>query len=66
VASSQGGMININTASASELDSLWGIGESRADSIIANRPYGNVDELESKAGVPSNVMERIKDQVSVY
>ncbi len=60
------GMININTASASELDSLWGVGGARADSIITNRPYGSVEELMSKAGIPSNVYEEIKDEVSVY
>lgn len=60
------GGINVNTASASELDTLWGIGEKRAADIIANRPYQTIDELMTKAGVPKNVFERIKDQVSVY
>lgn len=60
------GKINLNTASTTELDSLWGIGEARASEIVANRPYGSVEELESKAGIPSNVMEKIKDEISVY
>lgn len=64
VSSSEG--ININTASASELDSLWGIGPARAEDIISNRPYGSIDELLSKARIPSNVYDRIKDEVSVY
>lgn len=60
------GMININNASASELDSLWGIGEKRATDIIGNRPYGSIDELLTKKIIPSNVFERIKDQIGIY
>jgi competence protein ComEA len=58
--------ININTASASELDSLWGIGEKRAADIITNRPYGSIEELQSKKIIPANVYERIKDQITAY
>lgn len=58
--------ININTASASELDSLVGIGEVRAQAIIAGRPYGSTEELVSRAGIPQSVYEKVKDQVSVY
>ncbi len=60
------GKININTASASELDTLWGIGEARAEAIIDNRPYSSVDELLSKKVIPTNVFEEIKDEISVY
>lgn len=59
-------LININTASASELTSLWGIGEARAKAIIENRPYSSVEELLSKAGLPESVYTKIKDEVSVY
>lgn len=58
--------ININTASAQELDSLWGIGAKRAADIIQNRPYSKADELITKAGIPQNVYEKIKDQISVF
>ena len=60
------GAININTASQSELDSLWGIGEKRAADIIANRPYQSIGELMSKAGIPKNIYEKIKDKIIVY
>lgn len=61
----QGG-VNINTASTSELDSLWGIGSARAQSIIESRPYGSIEELLTKAGIPKNVYDRIKDEVTIY
>lgn len=57
--------ININTASANELDSLWGIGAKRAADIIANRPYQNTEELMAKAGIPKNVYERIREKITI-
>jgi len=60
------GKVNINTASETELDALWGIGPARARDIITNRPYGSIEELTTRAGIPKNVYERIEDQVSVY
>lgn len=64
--SRSGGKININTASVSELDSLWGVGEARANTIINNRPYGSVEEFLDRASIPQNVFDKIKDQISVY
>lgn len=58
-------LININTASQLDLDSLWGVGESRAQEIIKNRPYSNIQELLDKKIIPSNVYERIKEEISV-
>lgn len=60
------GRININTASQSELESLWGIGEARAKAIISNRPYGVTEELVSKAKIPQSVYDKIREQISVY
>lgn len=61
-----GKIININTASASELDTLWGIGEVRAKDIIDNRPYSSTDELLTKKIIPSNVFEKIKEEITVF
>jgi competence protein ComEA len=63
---SLGGLIDINSAGISELDTLWGVGPARAKSIVDNRPYGEVGELLSKKVLPENVYEEIKDKVSVY
>ena len=58
--------VNINTASEAELDTLWGIGPSRATAIVAGRPYAATDEIIAKAGIPQSVYDRIKDGITVY
>ena len=59
----QGGLVDINSASAAELDKLPGIGSARAQAIIANRPYKGKDELAQRKIVPQNVYEQIKDKI---
>ncbi len=60
------GFIDINTATKAELETLWGVGEARAEAIIAGRPYQSIEELLEKKILPSNVFERNKDRLSVY
>ena len=52
--------VNVNTATAAELDALPGIGKARAASIIKNRPYKSVDEVDTKKAIPHAVFEKIK------
>lgn len=59
-------IVNINTASVAELDTLVGIGSVRAESIVKNRPYQSIDELVSKKVIPSSVLEDNRDRLSVY
>lgn len=59
-------LININTASLGELDTLAGIGEARAQAIIDNRPYESIEELVNKAKIPQSVYDKIKDSISIY
>jgi competence protein ComEA len=60
-----GAQINLNTASAKELDDLPGVGEVTSAKIIAGRPYGAVEELLQKKIVSQKVFEEIKGKVSV-
>lgn len=60
------GLININTASESQLDTLAGIGPATASKIIKNRPYQSIEELVSKKAVGSKVFENIKEKISIY
>ena len=65
----QGPLVNINTASAEELETLPGIGEVRANHIIDSRqedgPFASVDELLERELVPASVFEEIADLVTV-
>ena len=63
--SSGSGKIDINTAGASELESLSGIGPSKAEAIIANRPYSTVDDLERVPGIGPKTVNQLRDQVTV-
>lgn len=58
--------ININTASKTKLESLWGIGPATAQKIIEGRPYQNTEELLTKKIVKSNVWEAIKEKITTY
>ena len=53
-------IVNINTASAQELESLPSIGSSRAEQIIAHRPYASVDELSQVKGITPRVIEQLR------
>jgi competence protein ComEA len=59
-------LININAASATELDTLSGVGPATAGKIIANRPYEKIEDLVSKKAVGQSVFEKNKDRISVY
>ena len=56
--------IDLNKATADELQELRGVGEVTAKKIIAGRPYSKVDDL-AKAGVPARVIESIRSKVHV-
>jgi len=56
-------LIDLNSASKQELETLKGIGAARSEAIIKGRPYRGKDDLLSKKIVPSNVYEDIKDKV---
>ena len=64
--SGQQQFVNINIASAKELEDLWGIGPVTAQNIIEQRPYSNVEELLSKKILKTNVYERNRDVLTVY
>ena len=59
-------MVSINSATTSELDTLWGIGQAKAELIVKNRPYQNLDELVSKKIISQSVLDRNRELMSVY
>jgi len=60
------GLVDINTASLSQLDTLPGIGPVYGQKIIDQRPYSTVEELLSKEVLGQSLYEKIKDKVSIY
>jgi competence protein ComEA len=56
-------LVDINSASAEELDKLPGIGPARAKAIIANRPYNGKDDLTQRKIIPPNIYNQIKDKI---
>jgi len=59
-------LININTATTSELETLWGIGPVTGQNIIDQRPYSSVEELLSRKILKGNVYETNKDFFVVH
>ena len=57
------GLVDINSASETDLQTLSGIGPARAKAIIAGRPYKGKNDLVNKNIIPSNVYQGIKDQI---
>lgn len=56
-------LININSASESQLDQLPGIGLVTANKIISQRPYSTIDQLLEKKAVSQKVFDQIKDKI---
>jgi competence ComEA-like helix-hairpin-helix protein len=57
--------VNVNTATQEELESVPGIGATRAAQIIAGRPYGSVEELERLDGIGRAQVESLRPFVKV-
>ena len=55
--------VDLNAASAAELQKLPGITAAYARRIIANRPYRVKHELETRKILPPSVYARIRDRV---
>lgn len=62
---SDNNLVSINTASATELDSLSGIGQTLAKNIISKRPYKNINELLSKKVLKQAQFEKVKSSISL-
>lgn len=66
---SSSGLVNINTASVSELDSLPGIGPSTAQNIIshreANGPFASIEAIMDVTGIGPAKFETIKEAITV-
>lgn len=66
---SLGGKVNINTASAEQLDTLPGVGESTAQKIIADReangPFSSPEDLKRVSGIGDKKYAELADLITV-
>ncbi|WP_321261460.1 helix-hairpin-helix domain-containing protein, partial [Campylobacter sp.] len=53
------------TASKEELMSLKGIGTTKAEAIIAARPFTSTDEIKKVKGIGEGIYNNIKDEIIV-
>lgn len=62
-------LVNLNTATAAELEELPGIGEERAGKIVQSRttdgPFSQVEDLVLRELVPTSVFEDIAPMITV-
>lgn len=65
----QEGKINMNTAGAEELVTLSGIGDSRAQAIVAyreeNGAFSSIEDIKNVPGIGEGIFEKIKDMITV-
>ncbi len=61
--------VNLNSASAAELEKLPGIGPKIAEAIVKHRetngPFKSVDDLKQIKGIGDKSFEKIRDMVAI-
>lgn len=69
VSSSMPSLVNINSATAEELDSLPGVGPSTAAAIVedrdANGPFSSVEDLMRVSGIGEKKFAKLRDHICV-
>lgn len=68
VGAEEQGRVDINTATAAELESLPGVGPAKAQAIVAHRevaPFKNTDELVEVKGIGEKLYAQLKDRVTI-
>ena len=61
--------VNINTADSTELQTLTGIGESRAQAIIDYREehgrFNSIEDIKNISGIGDKMFEKIKEHITI-
>jgi competence protein ComEA len=65
----QSGLININTANATELDKITGVGPAYAKNIIdyrtLNGPFQKIEDIINVKGIGPKTFENMKNEITV-
>ena len=63
------GLVNLNTADIQTLKTLSGIGDSKAQAILAYREehggFSSIEEVMQVPGIKENIFSKIKDKIEV-
>ena len=59
------GKIDLNSATAEELEVLPGVGPARAKAIVEGRPYASLAQFEQKAIIPAGLFGKFKSATEV-
>ena len=66
---SQSGLININTADSTTLQTLTGIGPSTAENILDYRqssgPFRSIEQIKEVSGIGEKTYEKFKDKICI-
>ena len=68
-AASSGGLVNINTADLTQLQTITGVGPATAQKIIdyrtQNGSFRSIEELKNVSGIGDKTFEKMRDQITV-
>ncbi len=68
-AAQDSGLVNINTATVTELTTVSGIGAGRAQAIVdyreKNGSFGSIDEIKKVDGIKDGLFSKIKDKITI-
>jgi DNA uptake protein ComE-like DNA-binding protein len=57
-------LVDINSATLTDLRSLPGIGTAYARKIVEGRPYASVDELKVRKVLSNGIYDKIRERIS--
>jgi len=64
-AANAGSLVDINTATLAELDTLPGVGPATAQRIVDGRPYSVIEDLMRVKGIGQATFDKLKGYITV-